>query len=121
MIPTLLIAATAGFLQPAFVDEPCVDTRLTAIAQCGTVEVLENRAEPDGRRISLNVIVLRATSPGPHLPPLFDIDGGPGLAVTKNASFYLADGAAYRARRDVVMIDQRGTGGSNPLSCPELG
>jgi pimeloyl-ACP methyl ester carboxylesterase len=61
-----------------------------------------------------------ATSHAPHARPLFDIDGGPGLPVTKNAEFYASFGSAYRQRRDIVMVDQRGTGGSNPLHCPEF-
>lgn len=117
----LFAAAAAATFQPIFVGHSCSDARLTKIAKCGTVEVPEDRAQLNGRRISLNVIQLKATSPNPHLPPLFDIEGGPGLAVTKNVEFYLVDGAAYRARRDIVMVDQRGTGQSNPLNCPELG
>jgi pimeloyl-ACP methyl ester carboxylesterase len=42
------------------------------------------------------------------------------LPSTHSAGFYLTDGAAYRAARDVVLFDQRGTGGSNALNCPEL-
>lgn len=122
MIAMMLIAAAAAAtFQPRFVDKPCSDANLTKIARCGTVEVLENRAELKGRQLSLNVIVLKATLSAPRLPPLFDIDGGPGLAVTRNVGFYLVDGAAYRNRREIVMIDQRGTGRSRPLSCPELG
>ena len=116
-----LMAAIAATTQPVFIDRPCADQSLAKIARCGSVEVSEDRALPGGRRIRLNVILFQATSPKPHLPPLFDIDGGPGLPVTKNAGFYATDGAAYRARRDIVMIDQRGTGGSSPLACPELG
>jgi len=51
---------------------------------------------------------------------LFDVDGGPSLADTKNAGFYLSAGAPYHEHRDIVLIDQRGTGGSNALKCPEL-
>ena len=116
----MLMAAIGAVSQPVFIERPCPDSGLSAIARCGTVEVAENRQLAGGRRIALNVIVLKATSPGPHLPPLFDIDGGPGLPDTKNLGFYASDGSAYRARRDVVLVDQRGTGGSNPLACPEL-
>ena len=89
-------------------------------ARCGTVEVAERRSDPASRKIPLNIVILPANSATPDLPPLVDIDGGPGLASTKNAAFYLTDGAAYRARRDVITIDQRGTGRSNGLMCPEL-
>lgn len=115
-----LAAMIAAAVQPTFVDKPCADSALAKLATCGTVEVPENRALPLDRRLQLNVIVLLATSPRPHLPPLFDIDGGPGLADTKNANFYATEGSAYREHRDIVLVDQRGTGGSNPLSCPEL-
>lgn len=116
----LTIAAALANAPSVFVVKPCTDPANAAIATCGSVEVAEDREKPNGRRISLNVIVLPAESPAPHLPPLFDIEGGPGLAVTKNARFYMGEGAAYRKRRDIVMVDQRGTGGSNPLNCPEL-
>ncbi|MDB5691712.1 MAG: Hydrolase, alpha/beta hydrolase fold family [Alphaproteobacteria bacterium] len=105
---------------PVFVPHPCADAQVGRAGRCGTVRVPEDRARPGGRAIALNLIMLPATSPGPHLPPLFDIDGGPGLPDTKNAVFYLTDGPAYRARRDIVLVDQRGTGGSNPLPCPQL-
>ena len=117
----VMFAAALAALHPQLVAKPCADPQVAAVATCGTIEVLEDRGKPDGRRISLNVVLFKATAQGPHLPPLFDIAGGPGLAVTRNAGFYAGDGAAYRERRDVVMIDQRGTGGSNPLACPELG
>ena len=51
---------------------------------------------------------------------MFDIEGGPGNASTVSAEFYAKDGIDYRRHRDVVLVDQRGTGQSNPLSCPEL-
>jgi pimeloyl-ACP methyl ester carboxylesterase len=112
-----LLAAAPG---PVFSEKPCLYERILKFARCGTVVVPEDRQRPRQRTIALNVIVMPATSPTPHAPPLFDIDGGPGLPVTKNAEFYASFGSTYRARRDVVMVDQRGTGGSNPLHCSEL-
>ena len=116
-----LFAATAALLvataAPIFVEKPCADERLAKLARCGTVPVPEDRQRPDVRTIALNVIVMPATTKS-SLPPLFDIDGGPGLPSTKNVAFYASAGSAYRNDRDVVMVDQRGTGGSNPLQCP---
>lgn len=117
---TLAAALVAAASSPVFVERPCTDARIVKIARCGTVSVPEDRGRPQRRPIALNVIVMPATRPGPHSPPLFDIDGGPGLPVTKNVAFYATAGSAYRARRDIVMVDQRGTGGSNPLRCPEF-
>lgn len=111
-----LLLATAG---PSFVEKPCSDDRLGRLARCGTVLVPEDRQRPDARAIALNVIVMPAVGKA-SLPPLFDIEGGPGLPVTKNVAFYATAGAAYRSGRDIVLVDQRGTGGSNPLHCPEF-
>lgn len=118
-----LIAATAlaaaGLPAPSFVEATCADSTLAGKARCGTVVVPEDRSLAGGRQIALSVIVLPAAGTE-TLPPLYDIDGGPGLASSKNAGFYLTDGAAYRASRAIVHIDQRGTGRSNGLYCPEL-
>jgi pimeloyl-ACP methyl ester carboxylesterase len=85
-----------------------------------TLLVPEDRAKPDGRQISLHIVVVPALTAGRKHAPLFDIAGGPGLAATTAAAWYAADSSGYRATRDIVLIDQRGTGKSNPLRCPEL-
>lgn len=84
------------------------------------MRVPEDRSRPGGRWIELNIVALRATTRTPDLPPLFDIEGGPGLPSTIGADFCRLDGIAYRARRDDVLVDQRGTGASKPLTCPGL-
>ena len=104
---------------PQFKAHPCGTDLPADGVRCGTVAVPENRNQPRSRKIDLNVIVIPATS-GRTRSPLFDIDGGPGLADTKNAGFYLTDGKAYHEHRDIVLVDQRGTGRSHPLDCPEL-
>ncbi len=105
---------------PVFVERPCQKERLREVARCGSVTVPEDRGIVGGRTIKLNVVILPPTSPHSDLPPQYDLEGGPGLAVTPSADFYLSDGAAYRARREIVLVDQRGTGASNPLSCKAL-
>lgn len=105
---------------PAFVAHPCREERLREIARCGSVTVPENRAASGGRTIALNVVILPATGPNRDLPPQYDLEGGPGLAVTASTAFYLTDGAGYRERRDIVLVDQRGTGASNRLTCTAL-
>lgn len=113
----LWVAATV----PTFDPKPCgAEAQGDTTVICGDVRVAENREQVDGRTIALNVVILKAQAAIPDLPPLVDIDGGPGLASTRSLSFYRADGLAYRRRRDVILVDQRGTGASNPLACPEL-
>lgn len=117
-----LALSVAMLAVPQFVTKPCIGANADdASVICGTVRVRENRDRSDGRTIDLNVVVLSAVNRDADLPPLFDIDGGPGLASTRSADFYRVDGLAYRQRRPVVLVDQRGTGASNPLSCPSLG
>src|SRR5205814_9879218 len=93
---------------------PGIDEKLL----CGQLTVFENRQTRTGRRIDLNVLVLPAFDQKTKAEPLFDLAGGPGAASTDAARFYATEGKEYRRRRDVVLVDQRGTGKSNPLSVP---
>jgi pimeloyl-ACP methyl ester carboxylesterase len=93
---------------------PGIDEKLL----CGQLTVFENRLTRAGRTIELNVVVLPAFDQKTKAEPLFDLAGGPGAASTEAAIFYAGQGREYRRRRDVVLVDQRGTGKSNPLSMP---
>jgi len=86
---------------------------------CGTLTVFENRETRAGRKIGLNIVVLPALNQEAKSEPLFDLEGGPGDAATNAAGFYASFGKEYRRRHDVVLVDQRGTGKSNPLSIPQ--
>jgi pimeloyl-ACP methyl ester carboxylesterase len=83
---------------------------------CGKLSVFENRETRTGRKIDLNIVVLPAFDQKTKAEPFFDLAGGPGAASTDAASFYASEGREVRRRRDVVLVDQRGTGKSNPLS-----
>lgn len=86
-------------------------------ARCGTFEVFENRAAKSGRKIKINVVVFPATGRETSPDPLFYIAGGPGSSATEDAPYIAQQYAKVRERRDLVFVDQRGTGGSNPLNC----
>jgi pimeloyl-ACP methyl ester carboxylesterase len=86
-------------------------------AKCGTFAVYEDRAARKGRQISLNIVVLPATSAQREPDPLFYFAGGPGSAATEDAPGIARIFAKIREHRDLVFVDQRGTGGSNPLNC----
>src|SRR5207253_1172370 len=51
------------------------------------------------------------------LDAVFYIPGGPGSSSTEDAPYVAADLAKVREHRDLVFVDQRGTGGSNALNC----
>ncbi len=104
---------------PATPLHPCKVPGAREEVLCGTLTVYENRETRTGRTIDLNVVVLPALEPGgAKEAPLFPLDGGPGVAATHAAGFYAGEGKKYRRRRDVVLVDQRGTGKSNGLAAP---
>lgn len=100
----------------ALVLADCRLPHLAAAARCGSVGVPEDRAKADGRTIAIHVAVLPANTRSPHPDPFVILAGGPGQAASELAPF-AARLAAIRRTRDVVLIDQRGTGRSSPLDC----
>ncbi|SBV37208.1 TAP domain-containing protein [uncultured Stenotrophomonas sp.] len=93
-------------------------SRTSLEAQCATFEVPEDRANPAGRRIVLNIAWLQPGDGGETLPdPVFFLAGGPGQAAV--ASYPQLDPVfkEVRKRRSVILVDQRGTGKSNLLAC----
>lgn len=90
-------------------------------AQCGSLSVAENPAQPQGRRIELNIAWIPADEDGDLQPdPVFLLAGGPGQSATGS---YPSLAPAFKdvlKQRGVVLVDQRGTGKSNPLQCGEL-
>ena len=83
-------------------------------ADCGTLVVPENRANPRSRLIALPVTRILARSSHP-LAPIFYLNGGPGMT---NMTFPQANRLA--AQHDVVMVGYRGVDGSSVLNCPEV-
>lgn len=111
-----LISQTANAQNGPIVLQSC---QLEGVqgAQCGSFEVFENRATRKGRKINLKIVVLPATGTERSPDPFFYIPGGPGSSATEDAPGVANDFTKIRERRDLVFVDQRGTGGSNPLNC----
>lgn len=86
-------------------------------ALCGTWEVFEDRAAKAGRKISLNVAVVPALARDARPDPVFILAGGPGQAATEVARAAAVALDRVQRKRDLVFVDQRGTGKSNPLGC----
>ncbi len=97
--------------------EPCAEPAGVRDARCGVLPVPENRARRDGRTIPLRVLVLPARASDPEPDPVFILAGGPGQAASDLVSGTRVSHARILERRDVVFVDQRGTGASNPLRC----
>ena len=103
---------------------PLTDCRLsshqspiTVAARCGTFEVPEDYAHPDGKRLKLAIAVLPALDRGAKLAPVFLISGGPGQGSRESFAPLLGAFSRLHRQHDLVMVDQRGTGGSNALRC----
>jgi pimeloyl-ACP methyl ester carboxylesterase len=108
-------AADEAHAAPAFLRN-CVLPNVEGQTLCGTFEVDENREQPS-RRIGLRVVVLKATGRNAQADPFVPLQGGPGQGGTHLAAMYGRLLAGIRASRDIVLIDVRGTGQSNPLHC----
>ncbi len=94
----------------------CRLRNLPTAAQCGELEVPEDRSKPDGRKIRIFAAVLPANTVTPKQDPLLILAGGPGQAASFLGPF-AERLTELRRTRDVVLIDQRGTGRSSPLTC----
>ena len=100
--------------------KPCHLPNVDEVVLCGELPVPEDPAKPDGRMISLFVVVVPAVNANPELDPWVEWSGGPGNAATDYALSYTADYRMHRQDRDVLLVDQRGMGRSNGLYCEEL-
>ena len=111
-------AAACGRARPAgtLARERCRDVDVPG-ARCSSLTVYENRAARTGRTIRLRIVVLPARQQPRAVDAIFFLAGGPGEAATHMASADFVVNHPLRAHRDIVLVDQRGTGGSHDLRC----
>jgi len=121
-LPFAVLALVSFASLPSFAAKlaPCKvpgKEKKPVAALCGTYPVWENREAKSGRKIRLKIVVLPALSADPLPDAIFDFAGGPGEADTT----YAGDLAEYplRRERDLVFIDQRGTGEPDRLGCDQ--
>ena len=92
--------------------------KITSVAaRCGVLQVAENPQEPSGRMIGLHVAVVPALNRRSRSAPLFLLAGGPGQAASELYVSYAGAFARVNRNHDIVLLDQRGTGLSEPLFC----
>lgn len=89
---------------------------IVAESRCMEFEVLENPEDPAGRKISLKIMVIPALTPDPALDPVVILAGGPGQAATDMVMLARVFNRA-RQQREILLVDQRGTGTLSPLQC----
>lgn len=114
----LALAGCAGDAPTAFDRlKPCDPDDGPSDAYCGAYEAFENRETGEGRKIGLKIVLLPAFANSPEPDPVFFLAGGPGQAATELAEGIGTLFRRIRRTRDVVLVDQRGTGKDNPLAC----
>jgi pimeloyl-ACP methyl ester carboxylesterase len=99
-------------------DLPDVTPDIRPRLRCGTVRVPRDHARPDTGSFSLAVVVIKSAQQPPLPDPVVYISGGPGNPLTVYAAYQARN--PYAPRRDLILVDQRGTGRSEPSLCPDL-
>ena len=106
-----------------FVDADCpmsFDRVRSVHVDCGYVSVLEDRSKPDGNVIRLAVARLRGSSPPLRPDPVIYLTGGPGISALESIDWFIDDARFIWKERDLILLDYRGIGHSEPLlECPE--
>jgi pimeloyl-ACP methyl ester carboxylesterase len=96
---------------------PCNITGLAEPARCGALDVPENPQRPNGRHLSISVVVIPATATPVRPDPIVFLMGGPGEDVIGDAADLSEQFADLRKDHDLLLVDQRGTGRSGALHC----
>ena len=122
LVAPLLLLCTLGCASrqaPAAIDRlhPCKGEEGPTDAYCGTLTVFENRETGAGRTIDLRIVVLPSLGNDAQSDPLFFLAGGPGQGAAEMARGIRELFRRVQTTRDIVLVDQRGTGKSHPLEC----
>ena len=115
-----VFSATALLAKPASEESNhCYIEGLSDRLRCGYIIVNENPNEPNGQKINIHYAVIPAVKNIYPNQAFLAIAGGPGQSAIDNAPLFNNTFARIRETRDILLIDQRGTGRSNILKCPE--
>ncbi|MFN3304892.1 MAG: alpha/beta hydrolase [Roseateles sp.] len=113
---------TAGLGTAAAATPPLQPCRIAGIPnelKCGSIQRPLDPARPDGVKIAVHYLVVPAMARNKQPDAVLLLAGGPGQSAINVASRVLPRLSRLGNRRDLVFIDQRGTGRSAPLQCPD--
>ncbi|UTA46913.1 alpha/beta hydrolase [Simiduia sp. 21SJ11W-1] len=108
----------ASSTAPGLVQETCYLKGLADRAECFQLQVPEDPAQPDGATLPLHAARLPALTPSTQ-PPLAILAGGPGQSAIEVGGTVGQAFQALRADRDILLLEQRGTGKSHGLKCED--
>ena len=117
--PAALVLLGLAFSADASAVMPCRVPGIATAVQCGTLARPLDPAKPQGVTIDLHYVVVPALARRKHPDPIFFLAGGPGQSAIALAPQLLRQMARLNNRRDLVFVDQRGTGQSAPLVCED--
>jgi pimeloyl-ACP methyl ester carboxylesterase len=113
------VFAAAPRAQTDAVTTPCRVTGLANEVRCGVVQRPLDPARPAGPVLDIHFMVVPAVARRRLPDPVFLLAGGPGQSAISLAPAVLPLFARLNNRRDIVFVDQRGTGRSAPLECED--
>jgi len=118
----LLLASTAVNAAPGLELSDC---RISAgpgypglKARCGTLSRPLDPSDPESEFLELRVAVVPALNLNPEPDPMVPLAGGPGQGAIQFYSAYYPAFEPTRRNRDILLLDQRGTGSSARMDCP---
>lgn len=113
------VAAAAFGADEPLPDGPCRVPGLRSEVVCGSVERPLDPASPDATKIRVRYVVVPAIARRKLPDPVFLVAGGPGQSAIDVAPSVMPLFQRLNQRRDIVFVDQRGTGRSAPLMCED--
>lgn len=118
-IPFLLAALAAAQTRnaPHAALASCSVPGVERSAKCGAVEVLENPNVPGSRKLDIHFAVIPASTGHPLPDPIVPLLGGPGESAIDAAKWAVDRLAPMLNDRDLLLVDERGTGRSGALRC----
>lgn len=121
------ICVAVGFISQSYAEsaptkqqmmiEDCHVEGIRSQVRCGKLTVPENYNKPTDATLDVNFVVLPAHDNSKNNTPMMFLAGGPGQAAAQMASGILRMFSEVRKTRDIILVDQRGTGQSNGLQC----
>jgi pimeloyl-ACP methyl ester carboxylesterase len=117
VVTTIVGGPPSGEIVSAIELSPCKLSGVPQPARCGVLQVPENPNRPAGRQLKIGVAVIPAVGGQARPDPLTVLMGGPGEDAIGSAEKYARDFAPLLQDRDILLVDQRGTGRSAALDC----
>ncbi len=122
LAPIAALAAPDAAATAAAAGQPLADCHVAGIRNgvlCGSVQVPLDPGRPAGAPITVRYVVVPAMARRKFPDPVFLLAGGPGQSAISVAAMTMPLFTRLNNRRDIVFVDQRGTGGSAPLMCQD--